>query len=520
MKSLSFRLLLFNILLLFLPLGSLLYLDTYENQLLASQENSMIQQGRLLASSLGGFEGTGELSAEARRILNNLSGRVDSRIRVVDAEGRLLADSATISGVSEAAAAGPGEDGSDDKDDKSPNASMLYRAAVYPINALKRLFRPPPASYEGAEFYSGRQILLGPEILSALEGRYGAATRFSSGGQVSVNLYSAIPVFSGSAVTGAVLVSRSTYGILLNLYRLRLDIIRIFLISLGVSLVLSLALSLTITRPIKKLKTEAEQVLDKAGHFSGHFRGLRRRDEIGDLSRSLFGLSLKLEKRIGFIDAFTSDLLHELKNPLASIRGQVELALGSPQKEEKLLRAIGQEENRMERFLARLRELSRIDNSLEGEETAEVDLAGFIPLLLERYGPAAEFRNKAGERAALRINPDRLTQALTNPLDNALSFSPPGGKITVTLEEAAPPFRLITIDDQGPGIREESGGRYFDRFYSERPEQDKEGHSGLGLAIARAVAEGYGGSCSLANIKDSAGRVSGCRFSIRLPSGA
>jgi two-component system sensor histidine kinase ChvG len=523
MKSLSFRLLLFNILLLFLPLGSLLYLDTYENQLLSSQENSMIQQGRLLASGLGGLAGPGELAAEARRVLTNLSGRVDSRIRVVDAEGRLLADSATILGIPPEPPPAPthskaanNEAGNDDADD-SPNASILYRAVVYPVNLLKRLLFPPQVSYEGAEFYSGQQILLGPEIRSALEGRYGAATRFSSGGQVSVNLYSAIPVFTAGEVIGAVLVSRSTYGILLNIYRLRLDIIRIFLVSLAFSLVLSLALSLTITRPIIKLKAEAEQVLDKAGHFSGHFRGLKRRDEIGDLSRSLSGLSLKLEKRIGFIDAFTSDLLHELKNPLASIRGQVELALASPEKEEKLLQAIGQEETRMERLLARLRELSRIDNSLEGEETEDLDLAKFIPLLLERYGANVSFLNRAGSSAMVKIKADRLIQALTNPLDNAVSFSPADGEITITLQqEDNAPRWLITIDDNGPGIREESGGRYFERFYSERPDNDREGHSGLGLAIVKAIAEGYGGRCSLSNRQDAEGRVTGCRFSLTL----
>jgi two-component system sensor histidine kinase ChvG len=102
MRSISFRLLLFNILLLFFPLGSLLYLDTYENQMLSSQENSMIQQGRIFSSALAGRD----LAAESRRILENLKLRVDSRIRVVDAEGRLLADSAALLPPGDAAAGG------------------------------------------------------------------------------------------------------------------------------------------------------------------------------------------------------------------------------------------------------------------------------------------------------------------------------------------------------------------------------------------------------------------------------
>jgi two-component system sensor histidine kinase ChvG len=560
MRSISFRLLLFNILLLFLPLGSLLYLDTYENQMLNAQENSMIQQGRLLSSALAGKD----IAAESRRILENLRLRVDSRIRVVDAGGRLLADSATIAALeydgenpeetqnsSAPAASAPGGEAEQIRGE-GVNEKLLYRIAVYPVNLLKKMFLPPQANYSGAEYYSGTQILMGPEIKAALEGRYGAATRISSGGQISVNLYSAIPIpgKNPGEIAGAVLVSRSSYGILLNLYRLRLDIIKIFFVSLAFSLVLSLGLSFSITLPIKKLKAEAERVLDKSGHFKEHFRGLKRKDEIGDLSRSLSGLSEKLEKRMTFIDTFTSDLLHELKNPLAAIRGQAELALASPVKEKRLLEGIQQEENRMERFLSRLRELSRIDNTLEREETETVDLRRFLPLFLETWSRRDSSGDPPGIQiifdpplepgpAPVRINSDRLFQAITNPLENAVSYSPPGGTITVALRRicsetgpASPGEWEITIDDEGPGIREESGDRYFKRFYSERAQGEKENHSGLGLAIVRAIAAGYGGRCSLVNRSSlpvnptetvaappgqGAGKTQGCRFTLVLP---
>ena len=570
MKSLTVRLLLFNILLLFLPMGSLLYLDTYESQLLHSQENSMIQQGRILSSALAGFSlaedqetvaVSAALAAEAARILENLLGRVDSRLRVVDAAGRLLADSATVQygfpdagetgdrGFFPAESSGGAGDAENADGVSSPNSTILYRIAVDPVNFVKRLLFPPQANFSRGEFYSGEQILLGPEIRAALEGRYGAATRYSSGGQVSVNLYSAIPIPGGSPgeITGAVLVSRSTYGILFNLYRIRLDIIRIFFISLLVSLLLSLGLSFTITVPVRKLKNEAETVLDSRGRFMGHFRGLKRMDEIGDLSRSLSKLSQKLEKRIGHIDAFTSDLLHELKNPLAAIRGHTELALASPAKEERLLGGIMQEEGRMERLLARLGELSRIDNTLEREEKETVDLGVFLPLFLETWPgtsrpaasedpgsvPGLAFDPPPGaERALVRINTDRLIQAIANPLENACSFSPPGGTIRLGLRKdgetggpqktetggtAAGPCWSVTIDDEGPGIPD-GGDRYFERFYSERPPEDREAHSGLGLAIVKAIAEGYGGHCSLANRRGTGSSVQGCRFTLSLPA--
>jgi two-component system sensor histidine kinase ChvG len=114
------------------------------------------------------------------------------------------------------------------------------------------------------------------------------------------------------------------------------------------------------------------------------------------------------------------------------------------------------------------------------------------------------------------MDPDSLTQVLANPLDNALSFSPPGGEVSIHLEAeddgARGRFWRITIDDEGPGIREETGGRYFDRFYSERPGEEKPDHSGLGLAIVKAICESTGGRASLENRPRG-----GCRFKLYLP---
>ena len=517
LSKISFRLLLFNILLLFLPMGSLLYLGTYENQLLASQEASMIQQGRLMGSALAALDASG-LENESLRILRNLDERVDARIRVVDINGKLLADSATIAPARAPAPAELSTGQPEPPAEPAPNTRLLYRIAVYPINVIKRLF-VPPSYYAAAEFYSGQQLLLGPEIKSALEGRYGSATRYSSGGQVSVTLYSAIPVFAenSGSVMGVVLVSRSSYGILRNLYRLRLDIIKIFCVSLLVSLCLSLLLSMTITRPLKKLKTEAEHILDNSGKLSGRFRRLKRRDEIGDLSRSLAALSEKLFKRTVFTETFVSDLYHELKNPLAAIRGQAELSLASPDREEKLLIGIQTEEQRMERLLAQLRELSSADNGAKNSNREIINLADFITLLISRYTraegrPGFAFINKAGDNAPVFINPDSLTQVLTNPIDNAISFSPPGGQISITLEaENCDNFWRISIDDEGAGIREEASERYFDRFYSERPSDEKSCYSGLGLAIVKAICENEGGNASIENRPGG-----GCRFILHL----
>jgi len=543
MRRLSVRLLAFNLMLIFLPIASFMYLGTYERQLLDTQESSMIQQGRILASALTGTD----LAAEAALVLGRLGGRVDSRLRVVDASGRLLADSATLSATTSAtSSAVAGTEASLDAgsarssnesvspvpaaeepavapvDSRKANERALYRTVVYPLNLVRRFLAPPSEGYDSGEFYSGKNVLLGPEVAAALEGRYGAVTRLSSGGQVSVNLYSAIPILGQGAgeVVGAVLVSRSTYGILVKLYALRLDIIKISAVSLVAAALLSLTLAMTITSPIGRLKNEAETVLDSAGRFRGRFTGLRRKDEIGDLSRALSSLSERLEKRIAYIDGFTSDLLHELKNPLAAIRGATDLALEAASGEAertRLLERVRDEERRMERLLAGLREMGGIDNRLDGESVQPVDLRALVPVALARYPHRdyptvrVRFEDAVGKPALARVNPDRLVQAITNPVDNAVSFSPAGATVTVRLHERDGTY-VVDVDDEGPGIAEPSRGKVFDRFYSDRPEGERQSHSGLGLSIVKAIAAGYGGSCSI-----GAGPGGGCRFRLALP---
>ncbi len=522
-NKLSIRMLIFNILLLFLPLGSMLYLDTYEEQLLEKQEESMIQQGRIFSAAL-----TGEnIRENGYLILEKLNRRVDSRIRILDTGGNLLADSAVINGEDhpeEASDIYSSRKSAVSSIKKTANQTLLYRITIIPLSQIKKLLFPPDTSYGTGEFYSGKTVLMGPEIQAAVRGRYGAITRISSGGQVSVNLYSAIPVWNGpgeESVIGVVLISRSTYKILLNLYELRLDIMKIFLMSLGAALIISLALSMTITRPLHKLKIQAGKILDKSGRFQSHFTGLKRKDEIGALSRTLCQLSENLEKRIAFIDQFTADMLHELKNPLAAIRGAAEMSALSPEKEEHLLNNILEEEKRMERLLERLREISRIDNQMDREPGEEVELNSLIPLILSRYPhkdfpdiPVA-FTSKIEGKALITANPDRLVQMIANPVDNSVSLSEKGYCVEIELfrGEGTESSYILTIKDRGPGIPGASLPFLFNRFYSDRDDREKGKHSGLGLSIVKSIVEKYGGSCRLEN-RDGGGAC----FTLNLPA--
>ncbi|MCX7029082.1 MAG: ATP-binding protein [Spirochaetes bacterium] len=522
MSRISVRLLAFNLLVVFVPIVAFLSLGTYERQLLRSQEVALVQQARLLAAALED-SGAG-MAVEAERVVTALRQRSDARLRVVEADGRLLVDSARFGPrAEEATDRGAGEDRSAREASASAEDTFLYRLGSFPVRLWRRWVSPPRPPLETDDFYAGAAELRGPEVLDALDGRYGAATRISTSGQRSVTLYSAIPVFGAGRVAGAVLASQSTYRILVDLYDLRLDVFILFLGSVAAAAALSLLAAATITVPIRRLRDQAQRVLDARGRMSGRFEPSKRRDEVGDLSRSLGDLSRDLERRVGLLESFASDVSHELRNPLASIRSAVELALSveEPPERSRLLESAIEDTRRMERLISGVREVSLLDSGVESEAEETVDVLEAAERVAEAARlarrPGAPVRFSAeGDRAAVRMPPGRLAQVIGNLVENAADFSPPGALVAVRVERgdaAAPaPEVVLSVTDEGPGIPADVIGRIFDRFFSFRPGEEAKSHSGLGLAIVKAIVEGRGGSVGAANLP---GR--GARFDVRLP---
>jgi two-component system sensor histidine kinase ChvG len=521
------RILAFNLLIVFLPLAGVLSLGTYERQLLRSLEHALVQQGRLFAAALS--DSGASLRKNALRTLRALRQRQDARIRVVDASGALLADSSVL----------PSEGGADLTNDETDSATqstdveradrdaqtrdtretLLYRVALLPVKFYRRYFRPPQPPLESADFYSGARALEGPEIKSALAGRYGAMTRISAAGQRSVTLYSALPVMDGERVIGAVLVSQSTYRILTDLYALRLDIFVLFLYSVATAAVLSLLVSATITVPLRRLRDQAGRILDGRGRFRERFVPFKRRDEIGDLSRRLGELTLRLERQVRSAESFASDVSHEFKNPLASIRSAAELALTTldPDQRASLLGLVLDDVSRMERLLSGVREISRLDAGIGEEPAPPVDVKELAEGLVEgmrvrRTADGVTF-HVTGESLRVPIPAERFLQLLGNLVENAVSFSPPRGRVSVTVKRAGDRASIV-VEDQGPGVPPEHRERVFDRFFSFRPDNDPgKRHSGLGLSIVKAIAESCGGTVSMTD-----GTLGGAAFEVRLPA--
>mgnify|MGYP002779435305 FL=1 len=290
------------------------------------------------------------------------------------------------------------------------------------------------------------------------------------------------------------------------------------------SLMLSLFLARTIARPLRRLALSAHRVrLGRAREVKVP-RFARRRDEIGLLARAVSDMTQALRQRIDNIEAFAADVTHELKNPLASLRSAVDALerIDDPKLRGQLLDVVRQDVARLDRLIGDIGEAARTDAELARASFEPVDLGDLVGQLCAAW----EERRLTGDvriafarpRAASAIvlaEPNRLARAIDNLVDNAISFSPPGGLVEVAVARVGDKVR-IRIDDEGPGVPAHVREAIFNRFVSVRPESDDFGrHSGLGLAIARAIVKGHDGEIDVADRDDA---PSGARFTICLPA--
>ncbi len=501
-SRLGVRLLAFNIVLVFLPVGGVLFLGQYEKTLEGAEIRDLTHRSRLLAAAVAQ---DGVLDADAFEDVVRRAKIDDLRVRLIDARGDVVADSREI--VRPAPQKPP----------RTDRRNWLYRVGASIVRPVLRLVREPEEPLE-VDFYENATRLSGPEIASVLRGRETFEKKIAASEQRAVTLVRMTPVVVGGWTVGAIVSSKSTYTILQDLYVVRLRVMRIFIASLVVAILVSIFFTTTIVGPLRQLRVDARAVLDRRGRLAGrHFKGSNRLDEIGELSRALERIMRRLDAHVAFVEAFAGDVVHELKNPLASIRNANEMIgdVTDPADRRRFVYVIEQEVARMERLLSGVREISMIDSRLVREQPTPVDVGALLMQIVEgfraREGPRVRFDLQlANESLTVDASEDRLTQVFENILDNALSFSPPGG--TVAVDCAIDGRAVVTrIADMGPGIPEANLARIFDRFFTQRPDASRVGHTGLGLAIVKQIVEAYGGSLGAANGER------GAVFTVRLP---
>jgi two-component system sensor histidine kinase ChvG len=312
----------------------------------------------------------------------------------------------------------------------------------------------------------------------------------------------------------------------------RLAIFKLFLIAAGVMVVLSFLLAGTIAGPVRRLAEGAQLVRRRIRSRVEIPDFSHRRDEIGHLSGSLRDMTNALYSRIEAIERFAADVAHELKNPLTSLRSAVEtLPLAkSDDSRTRLLAVIQHDVKRLDRLISDIADASRLDGEMQRHEAEPIDLVKLLTTVVsvanERNddGVSVQLKFEGGRPPTLQVlgHDSRLGQVINNLIDNARSFSPPGGTVQITCRRMKREIEII-VDDEGPGVPPESFERIFDRFYTHRPDQAFGQNSGLGLSISKHIIEAHGGSVAVENrlapadVPGGPREVYGARFIVRLP---
>ncbi len=348
-------------------------------------------------------------------------------------------------------------------------------------------------------------------------------------------LTAAMPIINNSKSIGIVMIIGGDEDIKEALGDAWFDILKIFLLTLFVTILLSIYLSGVIARPLRKLAVAAENVRKgKAKHTDIPDMSYRN-DEIGELSIVLRDMTHALWERMDTIETFAADVSHEIKNPLTSLKSAVETASIVKKKKDrdKLLDIIKHDVDRLDRLITDISSASRLDAELSRETFDFIDLKQLLAQLLDSYKTPLERTSNNNESSNIAIKDGatiklempndsniitigsevRLMQVFQNIISNALSFSPKGALIKIIVE-SKDSHATITIEDEGCGIPENKLESIFERFYSERPDHEEYGnHSGLGLSICKQIITAHNG---IIYAENKTGNKTGAKFVIIL----
>ena len=371
-----------------------------------------------------------------------------------------------------------------------------------------------------------------PEVMSALTGSPATVVRISEQGEQIVSV--AVPVQRFRAVLGVLLLSTQGGDIDKIVAAERGAILRVFGVASLVTIILSMLLASTIANPLRRLAAAAVRVRRSVKNREALPDFSDRQDEIGNLSIAVRDMTNALYARIEAIESFAADVSHELKNPLTSLRSAVETLpiAKTDTSRSRLMEIIQHDVKRLDRLITDISDASRLDAELAREDASRVDLKRFLGELISisrdsgRHKKAMEIDFKVaklpqGAKGYFVSGHDlRLGQVITNLIENARSFVPEdSGHVAIAMSRAGKHI-IVTVDDNGPGIRAENIDRIFERFYTDRPSGEAFGqNSGLGLSISRQIVEGHGGTLTAENIPGTKpGEIRGARFVITLPA--
>ena len=382
------------------------------------------------------------------------------------------------------------------------------------------------------------------DVYRTLRGSYGArSTAVSADDPDNTVMHVAAPVLDGGRIIGVLTVSRPNRTLEPYIARSRERIQNAAWVLLALTLCIGGLFTWWIASSLQRLQTYALAVArgeraqpPRMGRFSGN-------TEFSDLARAVESMRLKLEDK-AYVENYVHTLTHELKSPLAALRGAAELLQEPlPDAERRRFAAnVQRQTERLQQLIDQLLGLAAVEQMGQLKDVEEIDLAALTRELLQAQEP--RLRRKAlrvtealGEGGAgsgrVRGNRFLIGQALHNLLDNAIDFSPPGGELVLSLQREGD-WLTWAVRDHGPGVPGYALGRIFDRFYSLPRSASQDRSSGLGLCLVKEVSALHGGEVTVENVRAEAGgaadaagytaaataheAVLGCVARLRLPA--
>ena len=496
-----------------------LAMNRFEDGLINAKIDNIQSLASTITTVIGeqatGYGGTAELDIDgARQVLRGVNVQEGWRVRLHNKSGELVADTKTLDDTITTEALDPILAERPDRPKQD-----VWRENIRGWINDKQHNLP----WKRAKRDSLRRDLKS-EVRAGLDGESSYGPRFDAEDNLIVTV--SLPVQRVQQVLGVVTVESNDVGSIVTAERralapiIALAFLAMFLTSLGLTLFISL--------PMRRLARAAEIVTRSAQKRDAIPDLSKRRDEIGDLSLVLRDMTAGLYDRIDDIADFAADVAHEIKNPLTSLRSASDTLRVAKTKEqrEKLINIIQQDVSRMDRLITDISKASKVDANLARETAKTLDVAEISENIVEFY---QQTRSKDGASVfnASAIDPNSpiyirayetpFAQVLRNLIDNALTFSPDTGQVTVTAKKDGGRV-VFMVEDEGPGIPEDNLETVFERFYTQRPKGASFGnHSGLGLAICRQIITAHRGNIYAENRVDADGKTIGARFTVDVP---
>ena len=293
-------------------------------------------------------------------------------------------------------------------------------------------------------------------------------------------------------------------------------ILRTAAIVIVVIMIFSFVLNRYFLKPIKNIVNYTNIIKEKSNEETNIENIKKRNDELGVLSKSVDEMTKELNKRITNAENFSTDLVHEIRNPLASLKSASEIISETENKtlRDKLINIISHDVERIERLVTDYSQMLKDEAAISSEQMKELDLKLITRSVVDDYNGV--YNSKRGISVKLNTNgskdykilgiENRVEQIIANLLDNSISFSNDNQEIEVELEKAKNGSINLNVIDQGEGFKETDTNKIFNRFYSNRPEKFGE-HSGLGLNIVKNLVELHNGQIRASNNDDKGAKI-------------